>query len=119
MYRLDLFRRKGKSIASLMPYGMLMDVKGTGVVINKNGSFMTVWKYRGPDLDSALQEHLAIITAQLNSALMVLGSGGVIPMWLQNSLMMCGGIILLPVGSFVPSTIFPCAGCLPVIMKAG
>ncbi|SFA70885.1 type IV secretion system protein VirB4 [Selenomonas ruminantium] len=84
MYRLDLFRRKGKSIASLMPYGMIIDVKGTGVVINKNGSFMTVWKYRGPDLDSALQEHLAIITAQLNSALMVLGSGWVIYMEAQR-----------------------------------
>ena len=84
MYRLDLFRRTGKNIASLMPYGMLMEIKGTGVAINKNGSFMTVWKYRGPDLDSALQEHLAIITAQLNSALMVLGSGWVIYMEAQR-----------------------------------
>ena len=96
MYRLNLFEdRKGtgplsflskgnRKIASLMPYGMLLEMKDVGVSINKNGSFMAVWKYRGPDLDSALKEHLAVITAQLNSALMVLGSGWVIYMEAQR-----------------------------------
>jgi len=96
LYRLNLFEdRKGtgplsflskgnRKIASLMPYGMLLEMKDVGVSINKNGSFMAVWKYRGPDLDSALKEHLAVITAQLNSALMVLGSGWVIYMEAQR-----------------------------------
>lgn len=98
MYKLDLFETKGSAgsslpfgfgrgsskLSHLMPYGMLTEVGGAGVSINKNGSLMTVWKYRGPDLDSALQEHLAVITAQLNSALMVLGSGWVIYMEAQR-----------------------------------
>ena len=85
MYKLNLFERKAYPISSLMPFGMivgggLLDVNGrkekqAAVVINKNGSLMTTWKYRGPDLESSVPEQTAVVTAQLNGILMTLGTG--------------------------------------------
>lgn len=56
-----------------MPFGRIVDA-GIPLVLNKDGSIQTTFKYRGPDLDSATSEQLSIITAQLNNALMGFGS---------------------------------------------
>ena len=95
MYRTDLFYRNKNNIANLMPYGMIINgdtihdgerkKKQAALVVNKNGSIQTTWKYRGPDLESSIPEQLAIITAQLNSAFQLLGTGWVLYFEAQRS----------------------------------
>lgn len=46
-----------------------------GVVLNKDGSFQTTFKYRGPDLESSTQEELVSIMARVNNVLRRFGSG--------------------------------------------
>lgn len=85
MYRLDLFNRKKDCISSIMPYGMIVggepiitednEEKKAAIVLNKNGTLQTTWRYRGPDLESSVPEQLAVITAQLNNAFQLLGTG--------------------------------------------
>ena len=46
-----------------------------GVVLNKNGSFQTTLRYRGPDLDSSTESELVSTSARLNNIVRRLGSG--------------------------------------------
>ncbi len=46
-----------------------------GVVLNKDGSFQRSARFRGPDLDSAMQAELIAVAGRLNSAFRRLGSG--------------------------------------------
>ena len=46
-----------------------------GVVLNKNGSFQTTFRYRGPDLDSSTESELVSTSARLNNIVRRLGSG--------------------------------------------
>ena len=78
-----------------MPFGMMLgggtiEVNGrkeqqAAIVINKNGSLMTTWKYRGPDLESSVPEQMAVITSQLNSIIMTFGTGYTLYMDAQRS----------------------------------
>lgn len=89
MYKLNLFDRKKYYLSSLMPFGMVVggrpveidgrEEKQSAIVINKNGSIMTTWKFRGPDLESSVPEQLAVMTSQINSILMTFGTG-----WIMN-----------------------------------
>ncbi len=45
------------------------------IVMNKNGSLMTCFRYRGPDLFSATKEELVAVTARFNNALKRLPAG--------------------------------------------
>lgn len=77
MYKLDSFTRKKNYLKYAMPYGIIVEEKAPNkpqIIINKDGSMQTTWAYRGPDLESAVPEQLGIITAQLNSAFMILGT---------------------------------------------
>jgi len=47
----------------------------SGIVFNKNGSFQTSFRFRGPDLDSATDSELVVICARVNNALMRLRGG--------------------------------------------
>jgi len=47
----------------------------SGVVLNKNGSFQTTFRYRGPDLDSSTESELVSTCARLNNIVRRLGSG--------------------------------------------
>ncbi len=58
--------------SDLLPWAMIV---APGVVFNKNGSFQTSFKFRGPDLDSATDSELVITTAQINNAFMRLRGG--------------------------------------------
>ena len=86
MYKCNTFNGNKDMISSLMPYGMIVGGEPAGgsrkktvaYVINKNGSVQTTWKYRGPDLESSVPEQLAVITAQLNNAFMLEGTGWII-----------------------------------------
>ncbi len=76
MYRVDSFEEKKHYLKYAMPFAFLC--QNPPVILNKDGSMEIVWRYRGPDLDSAVEEQLAVITAQLNSAFLTLGTGYVL-----------------------------------------
>jgi type IV secretion/conjugal transfer VirB4 family ATPase len=46
-----------------------------GTVLQKNGSFLAAWSFRGPDLASATPEELNALSCQLHDALLPYGDG--------------------------------------------
>ncbi len=76
MYRMDRFKRKKEYFKYTMPYAKIIHTPA--IVLNKDGSLQTTWKYRGPDLNSAIKEQLAIITQQLNTSFQRLSTGWVL-----------------------------------------
>jgi len=65
-------RRHPASLADLLPWAALV---ADGVLVNKDGSLLAGWSYRGPDLDSATHEELGALTEHINAALLHLGDG--------------------------------------------
>ena len=63
-------RKRPKGVADLLPWGALV---APGVVVNKDGSFLAGWKYRGPDVDAATPEELSTLSEHLNRSLLSLG----------------------------------------------
>jgi type IV secretion system protein VirB4 len=59
-------------LSDFLPWAALI---APGIVLNKDGSFCRVARFRGPDLDSATQAELIATSARLNSALKRLGTG--------------------------------------------
>jgi len=59
-------------LADFLPWACLV---APGVVLNKDGSFQTIFKYRGPDLESSTDEELVAIHARVNNVLRRFGSG--------------------------------------------
>lgn len=76
MYRQNLFRKRKDFLFGIMPFGRLTHVEVAGfrvaVCINKTGSLMATWKYRGPDLDSSVEEELIVITNRLQAEIAAL-----------------------------------------------
>jgi type IV secretion system protein TrbE len=60
------------SLADLVKWAALV---APGVVLNKNGSFQTTFRYRGPDLDSSTESELVSTCARINNIVRRLGSG--------------------------------------------
>ena len=76
MYNLKKFKNKKTYNSSFAPWGKIIP---PGIVINKDGSLMSVILYRGPDLDNETPDRLNIITMQINDLIMTqLTSGYVI-----------------------------------------
>ena len=59
-------------LADYLPWACIV---APGVILNKDGSFQTIFKYRGPDLESATDEQLVAINARVNNVLRRFGSG--------------------------------------------
>jgi type IV secretion system protein VirB4 len=59
-------------LADYLPWACFV---APGVVLNKDGSFQTTFKYRGPDLESSTDEELVSINARVNNVLRRFGSG--------------------------------------------
>ena len=76
MYLLDRFITRPEPLKYTMPWARIIH-EPNAVVLNKDGSIQTTFTYRGPDLDSAIQEQLSVITQQLNSVYMSLDTGWV------------------------------------------
>ncbi len=72
MLRLRDFRHKAKGLPDLLPYAALV---APGVVLCKDGSFLAAWEFRGQDTASSTPEELAFVSAQVNSAVKLLGTG--------------------------------------------
>ena len=71
MFNIGEYRRKGKRLSDFLPWATLI---APGVMLNKDGSFMSVACFRGPDLDSSGDHELIAARARLNNALKRLGS---------------------------------------------
>ncbi len=67
-----VFAPKPKGLADLVNYAALVD---DGVCLLKDGGFLAAWTYTGPDLESASHEELAVLSSQVNAALVRLGNG--------------------------------------------
>jgi len=69
---LDEARRRPASLADHLPWAALV---APGVVLNKDGSFLTALRFRGPDLESSTEDELMAVRARLNNTLKRLGAG--------------------------------------------
>lgn len=69
---LDEHRRRPASLSDHLPWAALV---APGVVLNKDGSFTTGLRFRGPDLESSTEAELMAVRARLNNGLKRLGSG--------------------------------------------
>lgn len=61
-----------RMLADYLPWACLV---APGVVLNKDGSFQTTLRYRGPDLESSTEAELVAVTARVNNVLRRFGSG--------------------------------------------
>lgn len=68
-------RSRPKGLADLLPWAALIHPR---VVLNKDGSFLAVFRYHGPDLDSATRSELEATAERLNRSLLSFGSGWVL-----------------------------------------
>ena len=59
-------------LADYLPWACLV---APGVLLNKDRSFQTTFKYRGPDLESSTEEELVSVMARVNNVLRRFGSG--------------------------------------------
>jgi type IV secretion system protein TrbE len=72
MLNLTEYAKKPKLLADYLPWGFLV---GPGIILNKDGSFLRLAKYRGPDLESATEAELIGVTARINNVLKRFGIG--------------------------------------------
>ncbi|GFE77049.1 conjugal transfer protein TrbE [Novosphingobium sp. TCA1] len=72
MLNLSEYRRKPACLADHLPWAALV---APGVMLNKDGSFLRVLSFRGPDLESSTSGGLISIAARANNVLRRFGSG--------------------------------------------
>lgn len=75
MLSLREYRNRLKGFADLLTYAAMVD---DHTVLLKTGAFLTAYYFRGQDLDSSTHEEMAAISAQVNAALIKLGTGWMI-----------------------------------------
>ncbi len=71
MFNISEYRRKGKKLSDYLPWAALVHPR---VILNKDGSFLAAYRFRGPDLDSCSDHELIAVRARMNNALKRLGS---------------------------------------------
>jgi len=72
MLNLREYRDRSDRLADHLPWAALV---APGVVLNKDGSFLRVLAFRGPDLESATDAELLAAAARVNNMLKRFGSG--------------------------------------------
>lgn len=72
MLNLREYRRHPQRLSDHLPWAILI---GPGVMLNKDGSFQTTIRFRGPDVDSVTPHERMALRARMNNALRRLGSG--------------------------------------------
>ena len=70
--RLREHRREPAGLPDLLGW---LHLVAPGTVLQKSGSFLTGWSYRGPDLAAATPEELDALAGHLNDALLPYGDG--------------------------------------------
>lgn len=71
MFNLAEYRPKGKRLSDYLPWAGLVHPR---VMLNKDGSLLAAYRFRGPDLDSCSDHELIATRARMNNALRRLGS---------------------------------------------
>jgi len=72
MLRIAEYRNRADRLADHLPWAALV---APGVVLNKDGSFQRILRFRGPDLESATEPELVSVSARVNNVLRRFGSG--------------------------------------------
>ncbi len=97
-------RSQAPGVADLLNWAAVAD---DGIIVNKDGSLMAAWLYRGNDNASATNAERNSVSHYINSALNQLGSGWMIhrrspifPILLRGRLTRSGGHIFLSGISF-------------------
>jgi len=72
MFQIGHYRRRGRRLPDYLPWAGLV---APGCVLNKDGAFMRVVDFRGPDLESSTQNELTIYAQQLNRVFKRAGTG--------------------------------------------
>lgn len=72
MLALREYRDRADRLADHLPWAALV---APGIVLNKDGSFLRVLAFRGPDLESATEAELVAACARANNVLKRFGSG--------------------------------------------
>ncbi|HRJ01188.1 MAG TPA: conjugal transfer protein TrbE [Hyphomonas sp.] len=72
MLNLAEYARKPRLLADYLPWACLV---APGILLNKDGSFQTSFRYRGPDLESSTEAELVSVSARVNNVLRRFGSG--------------------------------------------
>ncbi len=72
MIALQDYRHKPKGLPDLLPYAAMVN---NGVLLCKDGSLMTGWKFRAQDTASSTAEELAVVSSRVNSGIKNLDSG--------------------------------------------
>ena len=71
MFNIAEYRRRAKRLSDYLPWAGLIHPR---VMLNKDGSFLAAYRFRGPDLDSCSDFELIATRARMNNALKRLGS---------------------------------------------
>ncbi len=72
MFNLKDYRERPKTLSDRLPWAALV---APGVILNKTGTLMSTFRYRGPDLDSSTREHLLAVVSSLNNTLKRIDEG--------------------------------------------
>lgn len=72
MLNLREYRQRADRLADHVPWAALV---APGVILNKDGSFLRVARFRGPDLESATEGELVSACARANNVLKRFGTG--------------------------------------------
>jgi type IV secretion system protein TrbE len=72
MLNIAEYRRKPERLSDFLPWAALVE---PGIILNKDGSLLRSFRFRGPDLDSATGAELQASAARINNVLRRLGSG--------------------------------------------
>jgi type IV secretion system protein TrbE len=92
--RLREHRRHPQGLPDLLSW---LHLVAPGTLLQKNGSFLTGWRYRGPDLAAATPEELDTLARHLNDALLPYGDG-----WMFHV-----DFIRRPAAGYAPAGAFP------------
>jgi type IV secretion/conjugal transfer VirB4 family ATPase len=92
--RLREHRRHPQGLPDLLGW---LHLVAPGTLLQKNGSFLTGWRYRGPDLAAATPEELESLARHLNDALLPYGDG-----WMFHV-----DFIRRPAAGYAPPGAFP------------
>ena len=72
MFDLREYKKRPDRLADYLPWAALV---APGIILNKDGSFQRIIRYRGPDLESSTQQELVSVCARINDILKRFGSG--------------------------------------------
>ena len=70
--RLREHRSEAAGLADLLNWGFMVE---DGVVLQKDGSLLAGYQYRGPDLNASTAEELSAVSRHLNDALLPFADG--------------------------------------------